>query len=200
MLRVGLTGGIGAGKTLVSNLFAELGIPVVDADKISRELTATPDAPGSRAIRDRFGPDFFLADGQLDRRKLRETVFTEPRRLRELEAILHPLVRNQIGRELDRLEREGHPYCIVSIPLLIEAGMDDLVDRIIVVDAPESLQLERVIKRDASSVDETRKILSRQASREARLAHADFVIDNSTTPKATHKQVVALDRQLRSQR
>ncbi len=200
MLRVGLTGGIGSGKTLVSNLFAELGIPVVDADEISRELTATPDAAGSRAIRDRFGPDFFLADGQLDRRKLRETVFTEPRRLRELEAILHPLVRNRIGRELDRLEREGHPYCIVSIPLLIEAGMDDLVDRIIVVDAPESLQLERVIKRDASSADETRKILSRQASREARLAHADHVIDNSTTPEATRKQVVALDPQLRSRR
>ena len=200
MLRVGLTGGIGSGKTLVSRLFAELGIPVVDADEISRALTATPDAPGSRAIRDRFGPDFFLADGRLDRRKLRETVFTEPRRLSELEAILHPLVRNRIERELDRLEREGHPYCIVSIPLLIEAGMDDLVDRIIIVDAPEALQLERVIKRDASSADETRRILSRQASREARLAHADHVIDNSTTPEATRKQVVALDRQLRSRR
>ena len=200
MSKVGLTGGIGSGKTLVSNMFAELGIPIIDADEISRELTATADAPGCRAIRERFGPDFFLADGQLDRRKLRETVFTRPQRLRELEAILHPLVRSRIESELERLEKEGHPYCIVSIPLLIEAGMGDLVDRIIVVDAPESLQIERVMQRDASSADEAKNILARQASRKARLSHADHIIDNSTTPEATHEQVVALDRQLHSQR
>lgn len=196
MLRVGLTGGIGAGKTLVSNYFADLGIPVIDADHIAHALTVAG-SPACEAIKAEFGTDFFFANGALDRRKLRQAVFSNPAQLKRLEAILHPRIRERIEAEVGQLREEGTPYCIVAMPLLIEADMLDLVDKLIVVDVPEAMQIQRVIERDQTSPGLVEKILGQQASRDRRLALADHVIDNSASQAATRRQVEALDNALR---
>ena len=195
---VSLTGGIGAGKTLVSNLFADLGVPVIDADRIAHELTAIG-SPAWRTIKRKFGAGFFLPDGRLDRRKLRDEVFSNPASLKRLEAILHPLIREGIRQAIADadLANRNTAYCIVSIPLLIEADMLDLGDEVVVVDVPEALQIQRVMARDGASREDVEKILDRQATREQRLAIADHVIDNSTAPETTREQVEALDRILR---
>ena len=191
-----MTGGIGAGKTLVSDLFSDLGVPVIDADQIAHELT-TAGNPACSAIEAEFGADFFNADGELDRRKLRQEVFSNPARLQRLEAILHPRIRQRINAEIGRLSKGDAAYCIVAIPLLIEANMLDLVDRLVVVDVPASVQVQRVMERDHISPGDVEKILRQQATREQRLALADHIIDNSGSPEATQSQVVALDRILR---
>ncbi len=196
MLVIGLTGGIGAGKTLVSDLFSDLGVPVIDADQMAHELT-TAGSSACSAIEAEFGADFFLPDGELDRRKLRQEVFSNPARLKRLGAILHPRIRERIKAEISRLRATDSAYCVVAIPLLIEADMLDLVDRLVVVDVPASMQVQRVTERDHVSPRDVEKILRQQATREQRLALADHIIDNSGSPEATRTQVVALDRILR---
>ncbi len=197
MKAIGLTGGIGSGKTLVAQMFADLDVPIIDADRIAHQLT-TPGSPACKQIETAFGSDFFHADGALDRRKLRNAVFDDPTALKRLEAILHPMIRQRIGDELEQLGERQHDYCIVSVPLLIETGMTDLVDRIIVIDVPEALQIARVSKRDQVPAEEVRKILDRQASRAQRLATADFIIDNSGSIEHTRNQVERLDARLRA--
>ncbi len=174
-LRIGLTGGIASGKSTVSQRFAELGIPVIDADVASRTVVE-PGTPGLAQIVERFGAGV-LADGQLDRRALRNRVFEDSSLRQALDAILHPLIRVEMEREV--AQAQG-PYVIMAIPLLVEGGnAAKRVDRVLVVDADETLQIQRLQARDGSSVEQARAILASQASRAARLAAADDVLLNS---------------------
>ncbi len=204
MLKIGLTGGIGSGKTTVANYFAVLGVPVIDADQIARELV-TPGQPALHAIVNAFGPDMLdspdqMGRAQLNRARLRARVFTDTdinsgqRQL--LESILHPLIRAEMQRRvLDMAGQENIPYVLLSIPLLVEGGRTDLVERILVVDVPEALQFQRVRARDGSSSEaEIAAILRVQASRQQRLAVADDVIVNDAGLEKLHQQVLVLHR------
>lgn len=188
-LRIGLTGGIGSGKSTVARMFAELGAPVIDADDIAHRLTA-PGGPAVAAILEHFGPGV-AHDGGIDRRSLAHRVFAEPAERQWLEALLHPLIRAEMDR---RARTAGGGYCILVIPLLIESRQRDLVDRILVVDADEQSQLARVRDRDRRSEAEIRAILAAQASRAERLAAADDVISNRDGLDALRAQVAALHR------
>jgi dephospho-CoA kinase len=177
-LRIGLTGGIASGKSTVAGRFKELGIPVIDADQSSRAVVA-PGQPGLEAVVARFGEGLLTADGELDRRALRQLIFADPRKRKDLEAILHPLIRADMER---RVMRAAGPYVILEIPLLMEAGgARDRVDRILVVDADEAVQLERLMARDAESLEGARAILAAQTNRAARLKAADDVLMNAGT-------------------
>jgi dephospho-CoA kinase len=190
MLVVGLTGGIGSGKTTVANLFSALGAPLIDADVIARELVA-PGSPVLNEIIDCFGADVLDPRGDLDRLRLRQRVFTDPGQRRRLEAILHPRIRAEIARQIGRLDA---PYCIVSIPLLVETAQTDLVDRILVVDCPPELQRERVARRDGWGEDEITGAMQAQATRAERLAAADDVIVNDRDLDALRDRVISLHR------
>ena len=196
MRKIGLTGGIGSGKTTVSDLFFLLGIPIIDADIIAHQLTQGGH-PTLEEIRQQFGDDILFPDGELNRRKLREEVFDAPGKLRQLEKILHPQIKAEILQQVTALESTNTPYCIIAIPLILESGMLDLVDELIVVDIPEELQLERVGQRDNTSKTHVRKIIRQQASRSDRLHAANHVIDNSGSPSATFEQVKRIDKILR---
>jgi dephospho-CoA kinase len=188
MLSVGLTGGIASGKTTVASMFAALGAGIVDTDLIARELVE-PSEPGLAAIVAEFGPSILLEDGALDRAALRRIVFRDAERRRALEAILHPRIR---ARALERLELLDTPYAIVVVPLLLETGFDELVERILVVDCPEQLQLERLCRRDGVDLHDARAMLEAQIDRQTRLARADDIVDNSGTSASTRAQVEAL--------
>lgn len=193
MLRVGLTGGIGCGKTTVTNLFRELGAAVVDADEITRELVE----PGSDALREiarRLGSDYLDSNGRLNRPALRRRIFDDPGAKEMLEAILHPRVRAEIEQRLATLEA---PYCLIVIPLLIESGMQDLVDRVLVVDCLPAQQTERVASRDGVPSEQIQAIMAAQLNRERRLAAADDVIDNSGALEALESRITELDAQYR---
>jgi dephospho-CoA kinase len=173
-LRVGLTGGIASGKTTVALRFKELGVPVVDADEIAHALVA-PGQPGLAEVVAKFGTEVLKADGQLDRRNLRNLIFDNPPMRKELEAILHPLIRAEM--EARAAAAQG-PYVVLAIPLLVEGGNTARVDRILVVDVAEDQQLQRVMSRDSTTLEQARAILAAQASRETRLQIADDVLQN----------------------
>ena len=174
-LRIGLTGGIASGKSTVTQRFTELGVPVIDADVASRKVVE-PGTPGLAQVVARFGAGI-LEDGQLDRRALRNLIFEDSSLRQALDAILHPLIRAEMEREAAQAQA---PYVIMAIPLLVEGGSSaKRVDRVLVVDADETLQIQRLQARDGSSVEQARAILSSQASRTARLAAADDVLLNS---------------------
>ncbi len=175
-LRIGLTGGIASGKSTVAQRFAELGIPVVDADVAAREVVA-PGTPGLARVIERFGP-VVAQNGELDRRALRQLIFNDPSARQDLETILHPLIRAAMEHSA---ETAVGPYIVMAIPLLVESGARGRVDRILVVDVDEAVQLQRVQARDGGSLDQARAILASQAGRDARLAAADDVILNSGT-------------------
>ena len=173
-LRIGLTGGIASGKSAVAARFAELGVPVVDADVVARAVVR-PGTPGHDEVVARFGRGILGENDEIDRRALRDLVFADPAARRDLEALLHPRIR----AEMDRLaEAATGPYVVLVIPLLIEGGQIDRVDRILVVDAEEALQVRRVAARDGSSTEQARAIIAAQASRPSRLGRADAVIRN----------------------
>lgn len=174
MLRIGLTGGIGSGKSSAAAMFARRGVPVIDADEIAKQLVA-PGQPAYERIIQRFGKEFVDADGFIDRGRLRRHVFDDPASRRELEAILHPRVRRQIQRQLRALRA---PYCVIVIPLIFEANQQDLVDRILVIDAAEDTQVQRVAARSSLTDDEIRKIIAAQIGRNVRLRQAHDVITN----------------------
>src|SRR3984957_5610254 len=176
-LLIGLTGGIASGKSTVAQRFMDLGVPVIDADVAAREVVA-PGKPGLQQVIDRFGSRVVAENGELDRRALRDLVFRDSDARRDLEAILHPLIR----AEMDRSAAVAvGPYIVMAIPLLIEGGSRDRVDRILVVDVDEAVQLQRVMARDRCSLDEAQAILASQAPRSARLAVADDVLPNTGT-------------------
>ena len=188
MLVVGLTGGIGSGKTAVSDRFAQYGVPVIDTDLLARELVE-PGQPALATIVAEFGSDCLDERGQLRRAHLRERVFADPAGRRRLEAILHPRIR-ALARE--RIAASSAPYCLVVIPLLAETGMTDLVDRVLVGDVPEVEQIRRVMARDRVDEARARRILAVQAQRAQRLALADEILDNGGDLDHLDRQVTDL--------
>lgn len=194
---IGLTGGIASGKTLVSDRFAELGAPVIDADLVAREVVE-PGSEGLATVAERFGASVLTRDGALDRAALRGVVFADPGARRALDALLHPLIRERADRHIERARAGGAPYAIYAIPLLVETGQTDRFDRILVVDTPRELQIERLLARDGGTRTEALRILGAQASREARLAVADDVIINDGPLEATLAEVDRLDTAYRS--
>jgi len=194
MLVIGLTGGIGSGKSTVAKMFVALGVPVIDMDQIARQVVE----PGQTAltqITHEFGASILDTDGRLNRRKLRELIFESVENRRSLEAILHPLIRQETQRQISKLDAA---YCIVVIPLLLESNQRTLVDRILVVDVPEVLQITRTMQRDHVSTSDVQKILAAQVNRSSRLAAADDVIDNSAGLEQVRIRVAELDQQYRS--
>jgi dephospho-CoA kinase len=188
LLKVGLTGGIASGKSAVAEAFAKLGATVIDTDLIAREVVAVGE-PGLDAVRKLFGPDVLTAEGELNRRALRESVFADPVKRRQLEEILHPLIHE---RTLLALAQVTGPYVIVVVPLLVETSFGALVDRVLVVDVPVETQLARLMRRDGLARDAAAAMINAQVDRARRLAAADDVIDNSGGPEATRQQVARL--------
>jgi dephospho-CoA kinase len=175
--RIGLTGGIASGKSTVAQRFSELGIPVIDADEAARAVVA-PGQPGLAKIVETFGRGILTADMQLDRRALRNLIFSDPPSRKTLERILHPLIRAEMER---RAASVSAPYLVMAIPLLVEAGNVHRLDRILVVDVDEELQLQRLMARDSSTLEQARAILAAQASRGERLKAAHDVVINTGT-------------------
>ena len=184
-LRIGLTGGIASGKSLVADMFAARGVPVIDTDVIARDVVQ-PGEPALKEIEQQFGPEILDADGRLDRRRLRELVFADDGRRRALEAILHPRIRIEAVR---RSAAAGGDYQIIVVPLLVESPMRRFMDRVLVVDCSEETQLERLLERDTGTEEQARRILAAQASRKARLGIADDVLDNDGTKEEAATQV-----------
>jgi dephospho-CoA kinase len=177
---VGLTGGIASGKTYVGALFERLGVPLLDADQVSR-IVVTPPSPVLDRIAARFGREFLLPDGNLDRARMRTHVFADPAERRDLEAITHPAIRDYIAAWRAQ-PRQG--YCILSNAILFESGMDRAVDRVLVVDASPETQLRRLLLRDGSDETTARQILAAQTSPAVRRARAHDVIDNDDERRA----------------
>jgi len=185
MYVVGLTGGIGSGKSTVAKLFAQKGIAIIDADQITRELTS-PDQPALEAIVKHFSRDILDNAGLLDRKKLGKIIFDLPHEKYWLEALLHPLVRTTMKQQV---LKATSPYCITMIPLLLETSNNPLINRILVVDASEKIQLQRTQARDQSPIDQIQAILETQVTRAKRLSSADDIIDNNGELKDLIPQV-----------
>lgn len=194
MVKVGLTGGIGAGKSEVSRLLASYGAVIVDADKIAREVVE-PGTPGLAAVVEEFGDGVLTPDGTLDRPKLGGIVFADPERLKALNAIVHPLV----GARSAELEASAGPDAVVvhDVPLLTENGLASLYDLVVVVDAAPETQLDRLVRLRGITEDEAKSRMAAQATRERRLAVADLVIDNDGPLEALEPQVRAVWERLR---
>ena len=188
VFRVGLTGGIASGKSTAAGFFATLGVPILDSDQIAREVVEPGQPPLERLV-ERFGPSILTADGHLDRPALREIVFSDPKARADLEALTHPA----IGAAMEaRSAAAGGPYQMLVIPLLVEKNLSSHVDRVLVIDCDETLQLSRLRRRDGTSREQAEAILKAQAPRAARLKTADDVINNDTDVAAVKKQVTAL--------
>lgn len=191
--RVALTGGIASGKTTVANLFAELGVPVIDTDVIAREVVE-PGQPALAAVVESFGREVLDADGLIDRRRMRERIFADPDAKRRLEGILHPAIRS----EMERLSREsGGVYQILVIPLLAEGRRRDHFDRVLLVDVPEELQVERLMGRDGVTREQAQASLNAQATRAERLAMADDIVRNTGRVDDLRATVAQLDEKYR---
>jgi dephospho-CoA kinase len=187
-LVIGITGGIGSGKTTVANFFAALGVPVIDADELARKVVM-PGQAAYDAIVQRFGTSILSKSGELDRRRLRERVFSDPESRGQLEEIVHPRVYAEIEKQLNSLTSI---YAVVVVPLLIESGGRSLVDRVLVVDASEDAQIERASQRDETTPDTIKQILAAQLDRQSRLAAADDVIENDGSAQSLELAVNAI--------
>jgi len=191
MLTVALTGGIGSGKTQVSDYFVSLGVPVIDTDIISRQLVE-PGQPALDKITESFGHQLLFASGQLDRAALREIIFNDATARKKLEDILHPAIREKVQHQLQAL---SFPYVIIVIPLYVETGQFLKTDRILVVDCPQEIQKKRVLARDNVSMEQLGKILEAQVTREQRLAVADDIIVNDADIETLQHKVRQLHEQ-----
>jgi len=192
VFRIGLTGGIASGKSAVGACFERLGVPVIDTDALAREAVARG-SEGLRAVAARFGPDILQADGSLNRRALRAIVFADPKARQDLESIVHPRIHALLTARIAEIHA---PYCVLAIPLLVEGGRIP-VDRVLVVDCPREVQLSRLLARDGETLAGAEAILAAQASREARIARADDVIDNTEALESLDARVRELhDRYL----
>lgn len=188
MFKIGLTGGIGCGKTTVSNLFADLGVPIIDADEISRHLTQTSEIT-KQQIKNTFGFAVFLENGDLNRAALKTLIFQNSTAKKQLEAILHPLIFAEISMHIQQLST---PYCIVSLPLLFETNAQHLVDRILVIDCDLPTQIARVQRRDNLPFEQIQAIIDSQVSATYRKTNADDLLNNTKTPHALAKEVKKL--------
>jgi dephospho-CoA kinase len=192
--KIGLTGGIGSGKSAATQFFSELGVPIIDADQLSRELVS----PGHEALTkiiERFGSHFILSNGELNRQALRELVFNDPKQKQWLEQLLHPLIYQAITQQLNQIEDK---YCIVVIPLLAEnfEKYQSLLDHVIVIDANENQQLTRASSRDKSNHIDIQKILQSQSSRQRRLSIADTVINNDGSLEDLKNKIINLHQSI----
>lgn len=186
---IGLTGGIGSGKSCAAGMFHELGAGIVDTDEIAHELTQ-PGGAAIAGIREQFGADYIAADGSLDRAKMRRLVFGDPASKKKLEAILHPLIREQSKA---RIAAARQPYTLVVVPLLLETGAyRELISRVLVVDCSEEQQIARTMQRGRLTADEVRAIMATQLPRRERLARADDVLHNDGDMAALRRQAEAL--------
>lgn len=189
---VGITGGIGSGKSAVTDHLETLGITVVDADKVAR-VVVEPGTSGLAAIEQHFGHDILLPSGGLDRAALRKIVFDNPSERKILEGITHPRIRDEIGRQL----REAtSAYVVLSSPLLLESSQNTFADFVVVVDVPEAVQLRRTMSRDDNSEQLVKQIMAAQLDRETRLSHGDTAITNNASLEALHEKVEALHVEL----
>ena len=191
-LVVGITGGIGSGKSAVTDYLETKGITVVDADKVAR-VVVEPGTSGLAAIAEHFGRNILLPNGMLDRAALRKIVFDKPDERKVLEGITHPLIREEIARQLSEA---GSPYVVLASPLLLESGQSSFADYVVVVDVPESVQLSRTMTRDDNSEQLVKSIMAVQLDRETRLARADTSISNEGTLEELHTRVDALHTDL----
>jgi dephospho-CoA kinase len=198
MVRVGLTGGIGSGKSSVARLFAQLGVPVIDTDQLARAIVE-PGQPLLAEIFRVFGEDLRREDGSLDRAVLRARVFRDPALRARLEAMTHPAIGQAMAERIAGLPPDT-AYVLLVIPLLVEVGWRDRVDRVLVVDCPEPVQVERIMARDGIDEEAAWTMVRAQASRNCRLEAADDVIDNSAASGTTSltDRVLALDRLYRT--
>lgn len=185
---LGLTGGIGSGKSAAADAFAELGIETVDADHAARWVVE-PGRPALEKIVERFGEAVLLDDGQLNRAALREYIFAEPEQRQWLEGLLHPLIRTEITQFLDAAKS---PYAILVSPLLIESGQHQIVQRVLVVDVPTEVQMARALQRDQVSEKQLRAIMQAQLQRDERLKYADDVLCNAADKAALQAEVLRL--------
>ncbi|MEI8602034.1 dephospho-CoA kinase [Shewanella sp. PP-Sp27a-2] len=185
---VGLTGGIGSGKTTVANLFAAEGITLVDADIVAREVVA-PGSKGLEAIVTHFGAEILTPEGELERAKLRQRIFSHPEEREWLNQLLHPMIRQEM---LAQVEKATSAYVIMVVPLLFENGLDRLVNRTLVVDISPELQINRTVKRDNVDTSQVNNIISSQCSRSEKLARADDIIDNQGEISTLKREVLAL--------
>ncbi len=192
MLRVGITGGIGSGKTALTDWLAQQRITIVDADLAARTVVA-PGQPALAEIAAAFGNGYLLSDGQLDRAALRKLVFADADKRRTLEAITHPRIREELVRQLSAA---NSPYAVLSSPLLLESGQSDLVDVSVVVDVPEAIQIARTMERDGNDQALVEGIMAAQLGRETRKSRADIVIDNSGTLADLHEKAAILHQTL----
>ena len=192
MLQVGITGGIGSGKTALTNWLATQGIVIVDAD-IAARVVVGPGQPALAEITQAFGAEFLLPDGQIDRAALRQRVFSDENQRKALEAITHPRIRDELVRQMSEADS---PYVVLSSPLLLESSQSDVVDVSVVVDVPERLQIERTMARDQNSRQLVEQIMAAQLDRETRISRSDIVIDNSTSLDALYELAAVLHETL----
>ncbi len=190
---VGLTGGIGSGKTAASDFLASLGIDIVDADVVAREVVE-PGSPCLAAIAEHFGERVIDAQGQLNRRALRNIVFNDDRAKEWLNQLLHPAIR---ARLLAQLQQANSPYVVLVAPLLLENQLQRYCDRVLVIDVPEALQLERTMQRDNSEQQQVEAIMASQLTREQRLQRADDIVHNDADLTHLQQQLTALDKRYR---
>ncbi|MCH8078924.1 MAG: dephospho-CoA kinase [Proteobacteria bacterium] len=188
VLRIGLTGGIGSGKSTACEIFSELKVPVIDADVIAVKAVK-PGMPALQSIIDEFGVKIITKDGYLNRKKLRDRIFKNESDRRKLESVLHPVIYKEIERQTKSI---NSAYCIISIPLLLETGTSDIIDRILVIDIPKELQLSRASARDNASLKNIETIIHSQISRDDRLAAADDIINNEGDIENLRKQIYDL--------
>ena len=182
---VGLTGGIGSGKSTVARLFGELGVHWVDADDVARQVVE-PGTEALRAVAEHFGPEVLQADGSLNRAWLRQRIFEEASEKAWLEGLLHPAIREELVRQLTT---STSPYALLVSPLLLETSQHELVERVVVVDVPEAVQLERTIARDDNTREQVERIMAAQKARDERCARADAIINNNNPLADVERQV-----------
>ncbi len=187
MAIVGLTGGIGSGKSTVARLFGELGVHWVDADDVAREVVE-PGTPALARIAEHFGEGILTSEGALDRARLRGIVFQEQKERLWLESLLHPVIREELIRQLNP-ENYQLPYVLLVSPLLLETDQHELVDRIVVIDVPVDVQIERTMARDTNSREQVERIIAAQMSRQQRVERADAIIDNNRPMDEVERQV-----------
>ncbi len=188
VLRIGLTGGIGSGKSTACEIFSELDVPIIDADVIAVKVVK-PGMPALQSIIDEFGVKIITKDGYLKRKELRDRIFKNESDRRKLEGILHPVIYKEIARQTNGI---NSPYCIISIPLLLETGTLDIIDRILIIDASKELQLSRASARDNASLKNIETMIHSQISRDDRLAAADDIINNEGDIEILRKQIYDL--------
>ena len=193
IFRVGLTGGIACGKTTVADLFSALGVHIIDTDELAREVVE-PGEPALESIIEHFGDSILDEDGLLDRRALRRLVFSDPEKRHLLEQIVHPAIRQRMNESSAILRG---PYQILVIPLLVESHSDGHVDRVLVVDCDDEVQIRRLMSRDGESREHAEEMMASQTSRQQRLDHADDIIDGGGSLEALQQRVKQLDEYYR---